>query len=182
MSAAGAFPGVEASLINTTSRPGGRLNLIDVLVVLVVLLGLVGAGLARSGKAGIHQQLKGDVTCEFDLFIRGAVVDPGIFKVGEKAFITLRNQPYAALTIRGVKWTPRSIGVAGPDGVLKAVADPAEPFAKDMVLTMRETAQLTEDAVVLGGNKIKVGVPIDLEGFRYRLRGSIIDVRILDQK
>ena len=48
-------------------------------------------------------------------------------------------------------------------------------------MTLREKAQLTDDAIVLGGNKIKVGVPIDIEGFKYRLRGSIVDVRLVDQ-
>jgi len=36
---------------------------------------------------------------------------------------------------------------------------------------------VTDDGLVLGDSKIKVGVPIELEGFKYRLKGSIIDVR-----
>lgn len=169
-------------MIERQARPGGRVNLIDLLVLAMLVLAILGVGLARAGKAGLNQQLKGEVTAEMDLLFRGAVSNPSIFKVGDKAFITIRNQPYAGLTIRAVKWTPRSIAVPAGDGTVKAVPDPADPFGKDIVVTLRERAQVTDDALVMGGNKIKVGVPIDLEGFKYRLRGAIIDVRIVEPK
>jgi hypothetical protein len=38
----------------------------------------------------------------------------------------------------------------------------------------------TEDGIIWGGQKLKVGVPIDVEGFKYRLRGSVLDVRMVD--
>lgn len=156
----------------------GKVNLIDLMVLLVIVAFILGIGLARTGHAGVNKQLRGEGTAEFDLFIRGPLTDPGIFEVGEKTFITIRNQPYAGLTIRSVKVTPRTITVPAEEGV-KAYPDPSEPLSKDVVLTLRETAQLTDDAIVLGGNKIKVGVPIDIEGFKYRLRGTIVDVRLL---
>lgn len=167
-------------MIDQQGRLFGKVNLLDLVVVVVLVAFLVGAGLARAGKAGVNQQLKGEAMAEFDLFIRGGVADPGIFKEGEKTFITIRNQPYAALTIRRVRVTPRTITMPAPGGV-KAYPDPSEPYSKDVLLTLREKAQITDDAIVLGGNKVKVGVPIDIEGFKYRLRGSIVDVRLVDQ-
>lgn len=167
-------------MIDQEGRLFGRVNLLDLMVLVVLVAFLVGAGLARAGKAGVNQQLRGEAMAEFDLFIRGSVTDPGIFKEGEKTFVTIRNQPYAALTIRRVRVMPRTITVPVPGGV-KAYPDPSEPLGKDIVLTLREKAQLTDDAIVLGGNKIKVGVPIDIEGFKYRMRGSIVDVRLVDR-
>ncbi|HEY9855765.1 MAG TPA: DUF4330 domain-containing protein [Stenomitos sp.] len=167
-------------MIDNQGRLFGKLNLLDFTVVLVVVAVVMGGMLARAGKAGVNQQLKGEAMAEFDLFIRGGVSDPSIFKEGEKTFITIRNQPYAALTIRKVRVTPRTITVPVSGGV-KAYPDPSEPYSKDVLLTLREKAQLTDDAIVLGGNKVKVGVPIDVEGFKYRLRGSIVDVRLVDQ-
>ncbi|MNT41893.1 hypothetical protein D3C72_1782770 [compost metagenome] len=38
----------------------------------------------------------------------------------------------------------------------------------------------TEDGIIWGGQKLKVGVPIDVEGFKYRLRGSVLDVRMVE--
>lgn len=167
-------------MIDQQGRLFGKVNLLDLMVVVVLVAFLIGAGLARAGKAGVNQQLKGESMAEFDLFIRGGVSDPSIFKEGEKTFITIRNQPYAALTIRRVRVTPRTITVPVQGGV-KAYPDPSEPYSKDVLLTLREKAQITDDAIVLGGNKVKVGVPIDIEGFKYRLRGSIVDVRLVDQ-
>ncbi len=167
-------------MIDQQGRLFGKVNPLDLMVVVVLVAFLVGAGLARAGKAGVNQQLKGEAMAEFDLFIRGGVADPAIFKEGEKTFITIRNQPYAALTIRKVRVTPRTITMPVPGGV-KAYPDPSEPYSKDVLLTLREKAQITDDAIVLGGNKVKVGVPIDIEGFKYRLRGSIVDVRLVDQ-
>ncbi|HEY9898132.1 MAG TPA: DUF4330 domain-containing protein [Pantanalinema sp.] len=167
-------------MLDQQGRVFGKVNLIDLSIVVVVALFILGAGLARTGNAGVNQQLKGEATAEFDLFIRGGISDPAMFKAGDKTFITIRNQPYAPLTIRKVKVTPRTVTVPAAGGV-KAYPDPSEPYSKDVLLTLRETAQLTDDAIVLGGNKIKVGVPIDIEGRLYRLRGSIVDVRLVDQ-
>lgn len=155
------------------------INLIDLMVLFVAVAFILGIGLARTGHAGVNKQVRGEGTAEFDLFIRGPIANPALFKVGDKTFITIRNQPYAGLTIRSVKVTPKTITVPVPEGV-KAYPDPSDPFSKDVVITLREHAQLTEDAIVLGGNKIKVGVPIDIEGFKYRLRGTIVDVRLVE--
>ncbi len=158
----------------------GRVNVLDLLLLVVVFVSALGMVLARTGNAGVTQVLKGEGTAEIDLFFRGSIADPGMFQVGEKTFITIRNQPHASLKIVGVKVTPKMVTVPAPGGV-KAYPDPSEPFGKDVVLTVREKAQFTEDAVIMGGQKIKVGTPIEVEGFKYRLRGSIVDVRVVSQ-
>jgi hypothetical protein len=49
-----------------------------------------------------------------------------------------------------------------------------------VILTLRSDGMQTEDGIIWGGQKLKVGVPIDVEGFKYRLRGSVLDVRMVD--
>ena len=39
-------------------------------------------------------------------------------------------------------------------------------------------AKITKDGAVVGGNKIKVGLPVTLEGMAYKLNGIISDVRV----
>ncbi|MFM6063648.1 MAG: DUF4330 domain-containing protein [Microcystis panniformis] len=39
---------------------------------------------------------------------------------------------------------------------------------------------MTKDGIVLGNNKIKIGTPLELEGFNYNFNASIIDIRIED--
>jgi len=167
-------------VIDAQGKLFGRINVLDLLLLVVVFVSALGLVLARTGNAGVNQVLKGEGTAEIDLFFRGSIADPGMFKVGESTFITIRNQPHASLKIVGVKVTPKMVTMPVPGGV-KAYPDPSEPFGKDVVLTVREKAQFTEDAVIMGGQKIKVGVPIEVEGFKYRLRGSIVDVRVVEQ-
>lgn len=167
-------------MIDAQGKLFGRVNVLDLLLLVVVFLSALGVVLARTGNAGVNQVLKGEGMAEVDLFFRGSIADPTMFKVGEKTFLTIRNQPHASLKIVGVKVTPRLVTVPAGDGV-KAFPDPSEPFGKDVVLTVREKAQFTDDGVIMGGQKIKVGVPIEVEGFKYRLRGSIVDVRIVEQ-
>lgn len=167
-------------MIDAQGKLFGRVNVLDLMLLLVLFAAVLGVGLARTGNAGVNQVLKGEGTAEIDLFFRGSIADPAMFKVGDKTFITIRNQPHASLRIVGVKVTPKMVTMPDPAGV-KAYPDPSEPFGKDVVLTVREKAQFTDEAIIMGGQKIKVGVPIEVEGFKYRLRGSIVDVRVIEQ-
>ena len=38
------------------------------------------------------------------------------------------------------------------------------------------------DGIVWGGQKLKLGVPIEVEGYKYRLKGSVLDVRMVEPK
>lgn len=157
-----------------------RFNVVDLAVVVMVVAMGAGFWTVKTGHAGINKVVKAEGVAEVDLFIRGSIADTNIFKLGDKPFITLRNQPYAPVEIVAIKVTPRKIAVPSLDGKsVNAMPDPSEPFGKDVVLTIREKAMLTDDAIVFGGSKVKIGVPIDLEGFKYRLKGSIVDVRLV---
>ena len=43
---------------------------------------------------------------------------------------------------------------------------------------MKDDAIITDDGAVIGGNKIKIGLPIIMEGFKYRINGVVSDVRV----
>jgi len=44
-------------------------------------------------------------------------------------------------------------------------------------VTLRDHATITKEGYVAEGVKVKVGVPVDLEGFKYFVHGGIVDVR-----
>ncbi|HBN09842.1 MAG TPA: pyruvate/2-oxoglutarate dehydrogenase complex,dihydrolipoamide dehydrogenase (E3) component [Cyanobacteria bacterium UBA8530] len=166
--------------MDAQGRLWGRLNVVDLALVVMAVGFCSGFLFVKTGHAGINKVIKGEGIAEVDLFVRGSIKDPELFKVGEKPFITLRNQPYAPVEIVKVSVSPKKVAIPSPDGKsVSAFPDPTEPFGKDVVLTIREKATITDDAIVFGGCKIKVGVPIDLEGFKYRLKGSIVDVRLV---
>ena len=41
--------------------------------------------------------------------------------------------------------------------------------------------KITKDGAVVGGNKIKIGLPIVLEGETYKFGGTLSDVRVQTQ-
>ena len=64
--------------------------------------------------------------------------------------------------------------------VVIVVEDEAQPDLYDVVVTLTDTAKITKDGAVVGGNKIKLGLPITLEGADYKFTGSVSDIKVID--
>ena len=92
--------------------------------------------------------------------------------------VAIRNVPYKKLEIVNVKKTHSKVVIF--DGTKKAVAvdDPSMPYLYNYVVTVKDDAIITDDGAVIGGNKIKIGLPIIMEGFKYRINGVVSDVRV----
>jgi hypothetical protein len=45
------------------------------------------------------------------------------------------------------------------------------------VVTVDDEAEVTNDGYVLRGNKVKVGNQVELESFKYRVAGTVLDIR-----
>ena len=56
------------------------------------------------------------------------------------------------------------------------VDDVAQNSLYDIVVTLTDTAKITKDGAVVGGNKIKMGLPITLEGGNYKFNGTVSNV------
>ena len=59
------------------------------------------------------------------------------------------------------------------------VEDPSQANVYDLVVTLSDTAKITKDGAVVGGNKIKMGLPITLEGKDYKFNGTVSDLKIM---
>lgn len=100
-------------------------------------------------------------------------------KAGGKTNIIIRNQPHGEIGIKSVKQLPRTTPVPQPDGSVKELPDPrANQFTIDMLLTLAGKAQITDTGPVISNSKLKIGIPIELEGFNYDFNATVIDVRI----
>ena len=64
--------------------------------------------------------------------------------------------------------------------VVIVVEDESQPDLYDVVVTLTDTAKITKDGAVVGGNKIKLGLPITLEGADYKFTGSVSDIKVID--
>ena len=80
----------------------GKINLIDIVIILAVLLFLTGIIVVKSGKfITSSNKIKEIKPIEFDVTTRfyDITANRELFKKGEKAFLTIRNVPYTALEI-----------------------------------------------------------------------------------
>jgi hypothetical protein len=120
----------------------------------------------------------------FQVFIRGVTLTGGQspIKAGDKTFISIRNVPYSELSVIDVRINPRQMVVPNPKPSKEKfimIDDLSQMFLYDMVVTLVDIAKITKDGAVVGGNKIKIGLPITLEGENYKINGTISDVRLL---
>lgn len=172
--------------LDSKGRLFGIISILDLgaaCVIVLVILGIfffpgsIGGGIAGDSKTGTKQ-------IEVDAIVRGlSIRDPQVllteFNESKKANIIIRNQPYGLVDILSVKQLPRTVVVPLADGSAKAIPDPRiDSYTSDMLLTLGGKAQVTKDGPVLGNNKVKIGIPIELEGFNYNFNATIIDLRI----
>lgn len=168
-------------LIDSRGKLFGMVNLLDALIVTGVVAGLVGVVAVKSGYSAIDKVVTKQGPAEIDLMIKANIEDLTMFKAGDKTFVTIRNQPYDKVAITAVKAKRSQIAVPTNDGKdFRITTDPTAPFSSEVILTLRSDGMLTDDGIIWGGQKLKVGVPVDVEGLKYRLRGSVLDVRMVD--
>ena len=161
----------------------GKFNIIDVIIVLGVIIALfVGIFTIKHFRQTADKQIEATSPISFQVFLRGVTVTGEGFpiKAGEKTFITIRNVPYTELNVNGVVYTPRQTAISSPrtDKQYVLVDDPAQISIFDAVVSVTDTAKITKDGAVVGGNKIKMGLPVTLEGKNYKFNGTISDVRV----
>lgn len=161
-------------------RANSRINAFDFGLLAVLLMCITGFILARAGHAGVNKVIEGTGKIGIDVFLTGLKTkDVDLFKVGEKSAVTIRNQPVQPpMIIAKVEHNQKLVSFLSIDGK-KALAlpDPANPIAYDYLVTVVDEAEQTPDGYVVHGNKIKVGNQIELEGFKYRVQGVVVDIR-----
>ena len=154
-------------------------SIIDFIILIgVVIALLVGLFTVKHFRQTADKQIEATSQITFQVFLRGVTVTGEEFpiKPNEKTFITIRNVPYTELSVTNVNCQPRKTFSPSISNVL--VPDPAQPSIFDAVITITDVAKITKDGAVVGGNKIKMGLPVTLEGNKYRFNGTISDVRV----
>lgn len=175
------------AILDSQGRLFGKVSLLDIGAGLVILL-VVAAIFLLPGNSGTSLAQIGNALqpVEVDAIVRGLTVrDPEAFiqsmQESGKTNIVIRNQPAGEIKILKVQPLERTVTVPQPDGSVVAAPDPRPEldYTADMILTLGGEARSTEDGVVIGNNKIKVGTPLELEGKLYRFNASVIGVRSL---
>jgi len=162
-----------------------KFNLLDIILICAIILGLGGFLLVKFGK---HQTANNVIEqrspIEFDATFTAQPITAkeSLFKVGDSAFITIRNVPYTELKITNFNISPWKTAVYDTTKNVFAIKDPARDNIYNLNVTLKDDALITKDGAVIGGNKIKIGLPITIEGFKYRLSGIVSDVRVKNKK
>jgi hypothetical protein len=176
------------AILDSKGRLFGKISILDFGALLVILLVIFGIFLFPGGSGSVAQVGSKTVPIEVDLVVRGLNVrDPEQlfargFEKGGKTKVIIRNQPYGTIDIKSVKVLPRTVIVPQPDGSLKELPDiKSNNFSTDMLLTLQGKAQITPEGPVLGNSKVKIGMPIELDGFNYNFNSTVIDIRVEDK-
>jgi hypothetical protein len=159
-----------------------KINLVDLIIIVGVIIALlVGVFTAKQFRQTADKQIEATSRITFQVFLRGVTVTGESFPIkdNEKTFITIRNVPYTELEVLTVSSQPRK--TFAPNSKSLLVNDPSQPSVYDAIVTIADNAKITKDGAVVGGNKIKIGLPITLEGQSYKLNGIISDVRVSNE-
>lgn len=171
-------------ILDSQGRIFGKFSILDLGAALVILLVIVGIFFFPGTSGSLAQVGVPTKPVEVDVVVRGlSIRQPQNlmkeFQTKKKTNIIIRNQPYGQVDVKAVRELPRTLVIPQPDGTAKAVPDPRQDnFSTDMLITLTGKAQITKNGPVLGNSKLKVGTPIELEGFDYNFNASVIDVRI----
>lgn len=163
-----------------------EVNTTDWIIVGGIVLALVVGVLTFSHfRQTADKQIEATATIGFQVFLRGVTLTTNESPIlpNSETFITIRNVPYTNLKVADVRIDSKKTVMPNPRGGKEPfvmVDDYSQAFLYDMVVTIIvDKAKITKDGAVIGGNKIKIGLPVTLEGPSYKLNGTVSDVRIL---
>lgn len=157
---------------------------IVIIIAIVAILVVLGAVALGANKIFSKSPILEEKDIFFSVFFRGITITDTEtpFKPDEDTFITIRNVPYTKLKIVNVVFDRRQTLIeTDKKGSYKPVEDISQPCVFDFVVTVKDRAKITEDGAVVGGNKIKMGIPVILEGKNYKFTGVISNIQYADK-
>ena len=173
------------AVVDSQGRLFGKVSILDVGAALVILLVLIGIFVFPGASGSVAQIGTTTKPVEVEVVVRVAGQNVnGLLNPGDKTNIIIRNQPYGQVKIKSVKELPDTVYFPTAEGKLTTAPDPRPEVAlsKNMIVVLEGNAQITKDGPVLGNNKIKIGTPIELEGFKYDFTNlNVRDIRILEK-
>ena len=161
-----------------------KLRIVDyIIILLIIVLVVIGAMAVFKKKEFANLPVEKETTIQFDVFFRGITLStPEMpFKPGDDAFITIRNVPYTKLKIVDADAMERMTYVLTQKGPT-VVPDVSMPNLVDCIVKLEDKAKKTPDGYVAGGNKIKMGIPVVIEGEKYKYQGSISNVYEVEEQ
>lgn len=161
-----------------------KFRFVDLIIVLAVIAALVVGFLTyKHFRQTADKQIEATSKIAFQVYLRGVTITSGVspIKIGDQTFISIRNVPYTNLKVIDVKSDAKKVVMPNPKGnpPFLLVDDYSQMFMYDVIVAVIDTAKMTKDGAVVGGNKIKIGMPITLEGQTYKFNGTVSNIQTL---
>lgn len=162
-----------------------KFKTVDMIIVAGVILALiVGFFTYKNFRQTASKQIEATSKISFQVFVRGVTLTGNEIpmRANDKTFISIRNVPYTDLDIVDVKADRKKIvlPILNSKKVM-VVEDVSQANMYDITVTLKDTAKITKDGAVVGGNKIKMGLPITLEGKDYKFNGTVSDLKVMSE-
>ncbi len=162
-----------------------KFKTVDMIIVAGVVLALiVGFFTYKNFRQTASKQIEATSKISFQVFVRGVTLTGNEIpmRANDKTFISIRNVPYTDLDIVDVKADRKKIvlPILNSKKVM-VVEDVSQANMYDITVTLKDTAKITKDGAVVGGNKIKIGLPITLEGKDYKFNGTVSDLKVMPE-
>ena len=159
-----------------------KIKPVDYIIITGVVLALfVGFFTCTQVRQTADKQIEAVSKIQFQVYIRGITLTGDHIPVvkGEKTFISIRNVPYSDLTVVDVVSDRKKIVLPTFNSKkVVVVEDVSQANLYDLIVTLEDTAKITKDGAVVGGNKIKMGLPITLEGEDYKFSGIVSNLKL----
>jgi len=170
-------------VIDKQGRLFGLVNVLDLGAIALIVVVLIGILIVPGNGGYSIAQIVTAATkpVEVDMIVRGlsAREPEKLIQAGDKVNIIIRNQPRGEVTVKSVTFAVPKVLVNQSEGKAIALPDPraVDTFQTDAALVLTANAKVTDDGIIFGSEKVKVGTSIDIEGPKYIMRGSTMGVR-----
>ena len=160
-----------------------KIRPIDFIIIAGIILALiVGFFTFTHVRQTADKQIEAVSKIRFQVYISGVTLtgDKIPMEKNEQTFISIRNVPYSDLDIVDVR-AERKKTVLPTFNSKKVVVveDVSQANLYDIIITLEDTAKIAKDGAVVGGNKIKMGLPITLEGQNYKFSGIVSNLQLV---
>jgi len=176
------------AILDSRGRLFGKVNLLDLGALLVILLVIFGVFFFPGSPGSLAQINSYTKPVEVDLFVQGLKLSnpQELFNKelakGNKTNVIIRKEPHGAINIKSIQQLPRTILVTLADGDVKEIPDPKKNnFSTDIFMTLSGIARITDNGPVIGSSQVKIGDEMELDGFNYHFKATILDVRVKDK-
>ncbi|MGE5484557.1 MAG: DUF4330 domain-containing protein [Ignavibacteriales bacterium] len=163
-------------LIDSRGRILGKVNIIDLLIVVMVLTALYGFWHARSASTGLAALRGGTREIEATFVVSNVrPATSSVIKVGDKVNDSKTNTYLGEVT--AVRVEPAEIAVTGPDG---RIYESRSATRQDVWVTIRGQGRVSPNAITLGSNEIRIGTQISLKTNIYAVQSTVMEINVLD--